>query len=289
MYRFLILCGLLGAMLAACRNNADRNDGGDDMNSPFIDYCRSIDVTDTLSLHDEMAMGKNVAGIIKMMEGVDSIEIRKGLSIFFNSLKNDAAALTIAMGCANKLLNSPDSPVRNQKAYADFLQTLAMTDSLPDYVKAVVGERLRIALLNSPGTIASDLKFQDRNGELRSLQSLASQLGDVAKLLVFYDPDCRHCSEIIGKLAADPQISSAVDEGRLVIVAIYAEGDRSLWDRTKADMPSSWIVGYDLSSVVENDIYDLSAMPVIYLLDGTNRVVLKEPTPIELLSDGILN
>ncbi len=66
------------------------------------------------------------------------------------------------------------------------------------------------------------------------------------------------------------------------MLAIYVEGQRDIWERTKRDLPANWIVGYDLTGILEAELYDLTAMPIPYLLDSTLCVLLKDPTPYAL-------
>lgn len=42
-------------------------------------------------------------------------------------------------------------------------------------------------------------------------------------------------------------------------------------------MPANWLVGYDLTGILDAETYDLPAMPTPYLLDGDKRVILKDP------------
>lgn len=65
-------------------------------------------------------------------------------------------------------------------------------------------------------------------------------------------------------------------------IAAYTEGDRRLWDETKAALPQEWTVGIDNSRIVERELYSLPAMPVIYLLDKDKRVLLKDSSPAGL-------
>ena len=81
----------------------------------------------------------------------------------------------------------------------------------------------------------------------------------------------------MAEIAASEKINRLVLDGELAIVAVYAERKRSVWEKSKADMPRNWIVGYDMSGVLDNDLYTLPAMPVLYLLDSHHRVVLKDP------------
>ncbi|MDE6812840.1 MAG: hypothetical protein K2J28_03270, partial [Duncaniella sp.] len=170
-------------------------------------------------------------------------------------------------------LNNPASPVRDNELYIRFLRAMLSADSIGDFVRLRSEENLRIASLNREGTIANNISILDRNGVLRDLHSIkASHI-----LLVFYDPECPHCSEILAEVAASEKINGLIQKDGLVIVAVYAEGKRSVWERSKADMPDNWIIGYDMSGVLDRDLYTLPAMPVMYLLDSDHRVLLKDP------------
>lgn len=51
-------------------------------------------------------------------------------------------------------------------------------------------------------------------------------------------------------------------------------------------MPKEWIIGTDHEAVKTGALYDLKAMPSLYLLDGQKRVVLKDVS-FEQLSTAI--
>lgn len=128
-------------------------------------------------------------------------------------------------------------------------------------------------MLNRPGTIAADFSYLDRRGKEARLHDLNSPL----TLLVFYDPECPHCSDILRGLASSKAINRAIAEKNLTVLAIYAEEKREVWDKTRNDMPDNWIVGYDLTGILNEKIYDLPAMPLPYLLDSNMQVILKDP------------
>lgn len=241
--------------------------------APLVTYCRNIDYTDTLSLRNESIMRQNVATIIKMLPVSDSATVRAGMTAFFNGLRHDGTALSVAAGCLGEYLNNPASPVRNEEYYINVLSVLLDTDSLPEIVREPAAERLRIASLNRKGTIASDIVFDEPDGTRRSLHGIESPL----TLLIFYDPECSHCAEILKGVAATEILNEAICEGNVKVVAIYTEGKRDVWLGATDDMPGNWIVGYDRSEIVENEIYDIPAMPVLYLLDSEKRVLEKDP------------
>lgn len=170
---------------------------------------------------------------------------------------------------------SPESPYRDEGRYIAFLDSLLGCDSLPEGLHERAEERRRIAMLNRPGTIAADFRYLERDGAESRLHDLSSPL----TLLLFYDPECPHCNDILQWFASSEPINRAIDEKRLTVIAVYAEGKRDVWDKTRNDLPENWLVGYDLTGILDNELYDLPAMPTPYLLDSEKRVILKDPDP----------
>jgi len=67
------------------------------------------------------------------------------------------------------------------------------------------------------------------------------------------------------------------------VLAVYPDADLSAW--LKAPFPPGWISGYDAGKVITgNQLYDLKAMPTLYLLDKEKRVILKD-APIAAIED----
>ena len=279
----------LGAILAASailvascsskNNNADTQSDASDELSPLASLCRSIDYSNTASLRDERVMTRLMVDIVKLMPYTDSLTTSQELNLFFNNISSLPRCVAIVDSLGDLYLNNPASPVRDNELYIRFLRAMLSADSIADFVRLRSEDKLRLASLNREGTIANNISILDRNGKTRDLHSIKSP--DI--LLVFYDPQCPHCSEILAEIADSEKINELIRKGELVIVAVYAEGDRSVWNRSKADMPDNWIVGYDLSGVLDNDLYNLPAMPVMYLLDSDHRVILKDPELFSIL------
>ena len=275
-----LLLALLFAALGCAGEKRDKTateTGGE--TSPLVLLCRNIDYSDTARLHSKPYLEETMSEIVKLMPATDSAATHQALTILFNGIKHDGKALKEATRLATLYLNNPASPARNENLYIRLLRTLLSTDSLPESLHEQASERLRIALLNRPGSLATDFRYLDRNGNEGSLHQFEAP----QTLLIFYDPECPHCPEILKQIATHRGINRAIDEGKLGVLAIYAEGKRDVWDKTKADMPRNWNIGYDLSDILDNDLYDLPAMPTLYLLDGKKRVILKDPEPTQLL------
>lgn len=262
-------------VLCSCKGNVPnkKQPQVDDRMSPLEAYCHGIDYADTLTLHDDKVMTKRMVRIVQLLPKTDSLSVNAALAHFLNGIKHDDKALQSADSLANLYLNNPASPVRNAVLYIQYLKILMATDSIPMFIKERSAGRLKIALLNCPGSIATDFHYLTSQGERLSLHELKSKY----TLLVFYDPECPHCSDILKILARDKGVNFAIDAGHLKVLAVYAEGHRDVWERTKGNMPAGWMVGYDLTGVLDNNLYDLPAMPILYLLDSEKRVLLKDP------------
>lgn len=176
---------------------------------------------------------------------------------------------------AYRLWGSPESPSRNEARYIAFLDSLLAVDTLPDPFRTRAEYRRRVVMLNRPGSVAANFRYIDRHGMESTLHDLESPL----TLLIFYDPECPHCNDILRRHAASKTIKRAITEKKLALIAIYTEGKREVWDKTKNDLPDNWLVGYDLTGILDEEIYDLPAMPTPYLLDKDKRVILKDPDP----------
>ena len=269
----LTASAILSASCSGSRSNNETQSETREALSPLASLCRSIDYSDTASLSNESVMTHIMVDIVKLMPYTDSLTTSRELNMFFNSISSVPRSITIIDSLGDLYLNNPASPVRDNELYIRFLRAMLSTDSIADFVRLRSEENLRMASLNREGTIANNISILDRSGLTRDLHSINAP----HILLVFYDPECPHCSEILAEIAGCERINKLIKNDELVIVAVYAEGNRSVWERSKADMPDNWIIGYDMSGVLDNDLYNLPAMPVIYLLDSDHRVILKDP------------
>ena len=85
-------------------------------------------------------------------------------------------------------------------------------------------------------------------------------------------------------MTQDATLDKAVSDGRLSVLAIYTEGDEDVWLRTLPEIPKIWTAGNDRMGIKDGALYDLKAMPSIYLLDSHKRVVLKDASFKQVLN-----
>lgn len=175
----------------------------------------------------------------------------------------------------DKYLYEPNSPMYNEELHIIVLRALVNDPRVEEIDKIRPRRLLEIALRNRPGDTAADFRFTCRDGSSRTLHGIAAEY----LLLYFNDPECDECHTMKDRLAISPVLNRLLESGRLKLLSVCVEGRTEAWE--KAVSPARWIDGCDATQRLTRDqLYDLKAMPTLYLLDAQKRVILKD-APIE--------
>lgn len=237
-----------------------------------------MDFGDTLRCRDRAFMEQNFVNYLSLFPHARPEDLPQHIAQLLERAAADSICLDLLNDLAEHYLDEPNSPMRNEEYYILFLEGLLRLPALPETERIRPAYRLEMARKNRPGTTAADFAYTDRHSNRRTLYATRGK----RLLLLFYDPACSHCSQILDGLRGSAVIAGLIANRELAVLAVYTEGDRRLWDETKASLPREWSVAIDESRIVERELYTLPAMPVIYLLDGQKTVLLKDPTPAEL-------
>ena len=180
-----------------------------------------------------------------------------------------------------RYLYDPNSPVRSEDLWLPYVTGLSRSEVLSDEERHAFEFEKEMCSLNRSGTVATDFSFMDSRGRERTLHGIKAEF----TLLIFGNPGCHACRLLVEDMAADGRISSLISSGRLVVADIYIDDEIDEWKAHIHDYPSEWINGYDHNYVIRRDnVYNVRALPTIYLLDMDKRVMLKDPVPERLLS-----
>ena len=180
-----------------------------------------------------------------------------------------------------KYFYDPNSPVRNEDVYYHFVSRYASYEGLSDVLRAKYEREARLSALNKVGTKATDFRFADRRGKIRSLYDINADL----TLVFFSNPGCNACMEIINVLKEEPVISSLILSGKMAVLNIYIDEDIQAWRSYMPIYPEEWYNGFDPDLVIRTDnTYHVRAIPSLYLLDADKTVLLKDATVERLLS-----
>ncbi len=138
---------------------------------------------------------------------------------------------------------------------------------------------------NIPGYTANNFSFTTLSGKKNQLYHIDAKY----TLLFFYNPECEACKEYKEMLKSSTVISMAIRTGMLKVLAIYIDKDISIWEKHLPEMPKNWIQGRDNNEYLyKNKIYDLHAIPTIYLLDKDKKVILKDVLDVRMIEKAII-
>ena len=176
---------------------------------------------------------------------------------------------------SERYLDDPNSPFRNEEYYIPVAEYI-LTDSRSDEWERIrPASRLEMMKKNRVGELVRDFAYTLQDGTSGRLFSIRADY----TLLYFYNPDCPNCREIAEALKASPMINYLLASETLAILALYPDEDLEAWRRHTAQIPPTWINAYDKGAVIrETPLYDLRAIPSLYLLDREKKVIVKDGT-----------
>lgn len=236
-------------------------------------YWDFFDFSDTTCIHHPEVTDQAFSNYLSILPYASKkVEEKANMQLLTNAKKQPKVFDYFTM-LFEKYLYEPNSPLFNEEFYIPVLQYLL---TLPDleYARRQNCEfRLKMSLKNRVGTKAANFDYLDAEGKKQTLWGMPN---DRDILLIFFDPDCDHCVETLAKLRTEPHMMIKSMQGKLSVLAIYAEGKKDKWEECKRVLPVDWSVGLDLSDIRKHILYDLKAMPTIYLLDNNKNVVLKD-------------
>ena len=103
-------------------------------------------------------------------------------------------------------------------------------------------------------------------------------------LIYINNPGCEMCKEVCDAIVSSPMLNELSERGRLRVLAIFPDEDLTEWRNYRSQMPARWINAYDKGCRIrDGELYDLKAIPALYLLDREKRVMVKDATDVGLI------
>ncbi len=243
----------------------------------IMHYWDNMDFSDTTRVNDDRFMEQNFAGYLSAFPYAGYDDAANAAEALMKKAEVSPQAYHRVMEIAERFLTSPNSSMRDEETYYLFLQAIDRSEFLDDTRRIRVRAQIADVLKNRCGTPAADFAFTDNRGRRTSLYREASE--NQVRLIVFYDPECSHCHEIMTSLKQSEILAAALQAGVIKVIAVYPDGDKDIWQKARDSMPDTWINGMSPDGEVsENEIYTLPAMPVMYLIAPDNTVLLKDTT-----------
>lgn len=235
-----------------------------------------MNFSDTALSLDTAFMEQGFADFLAIAGAADEDALRRGMRILVKRAAVSTETLAFMTHIAEKYLYEPNSPMLNESMFIIWGNELVASPEIDETNKIRMHEQLRIAKKNRPGDKATDFRFVDREGKTAKLSEWITAGTETETLLIFYDPDCENCKEIIKDLSMSQTLAQLQNSGQVRVIAIYPGADKALWKKKLDGMPAGWTVGIATEDIEEEEKYIFPAMPVIYLLDGNGRVKVKD-------------
>lgn len=237
-------------------------------------YWDNFDFTDTTLISKPEITEQAFVDFLDVLPRVTPTESREALTALMGSASVDAPMYLHFMELAEKYLHDPNSPFRNEEYYIPILDQIISSPGLEESYKVRPRRQLRMALKNRPGDIAADFAYTTSDGKVGRMSSVRADY----LILFFNNPDCEDCKRVKEYIKDSPLFNRMTQRDAspaLRILAIYPDEDLSLWK--SAGYPNMVINAYDAKQVItKKELYDLKAIPTLYLLDIGKRVILKD-------------
>ena len=178
---------------------------------------------------------------------------------------------------AEQVLYDPNSPLRSDELYIPVLQAQVESEWLDKYEKLSPQYNLDLALQNRIGRPANDFRYTTSTGRTGSLYGIKAKY----TLIFFNNPGCTMCKTIREDICSSQLLTELISSGEMKVLALYPDELLDEWHAYKEHIPSNWINSYDKGTVIRNkNLYDLKAIPALYLLDSAKRVLIKDSTDV---------
>ena len=243
------------------------------VNFLVTNFWQHFNFKDTMYAHTPDITEQAFVDFISFFQYASPDKISEGVANLMKSAEADSVMYAYFAREAEHYLYEPNSPFRNDEYFIPFLEQMVNTSFLDDAHKIRPRYLLNLALKNRPGNQAENLEYTTANGKTGNLYAVKAEY----VLLMFYNPGCEACQETMGMIQNSAEITPLIKNGTIKVLAIYPDEDLKKWKEHLKEVPASWINGYDKSLVIRGkEIYDLKAIPTLYLLDGDKKVILKD-------------
>lgn len=242
-------------------------------------YWDPLNFNDTIKSLDDAFMEQSFANFTVIL-GLqpDETSLRNAFAKMLEKASVEPKALTKVEDIVKLYLADPNSPMRSEELWIAFLEVVTADNRYADETENLRYQfELEMAKKNRPGMKAKDFKYITKDGVKSSLYN--TPVGSEGLILIFYDPECDHCKEIISALNQNPQIAQWIENKTYTVLAVDIAEDQDQWEKTLDKMPNNWIVGYNTDGVEDRDLYYFPALPVIYIL-GSDYIVKEKDVKI---------
>ncbi len=173
-----------------------------------------------------------------------------------------------------KVLGETKSVYRVEGLYILMLKDALAYDKTDMVRKTRYEAELKHLDKNLNGSILPNFNLLMANGDTTTLYDVKSPY----ILLYFQHPECPTCRQVRGKLKDYPFLNKAIDEGKIVVLTVYFEKDKNVFDNyLKNEANPRWLNSWNYDNQIEEEeLFYLVTIPYMFLIDKDKRVIKKD-------------
>jgi thiol-disulfide isomerase/thioredoxin len=238
-----------------------------------LHYWDHFDFSDTACIHLPQIVEQAFVDYVEIMPYTTTATVASSIQAMLKKAEAEEKVFTYFTDLYEKYLYDPNSPMRNDEFYIPVLEAILASPLQKEKTRPAY--LLDLAKRNRIGEKAADFTYTLADGKKATLHALSADY----TLLFFYNPDCRNCQEVSEQLQASPAVQYLLKDYKMKVLAVYPDLDLTAWRNYLLKMPREWINSYDATMHLQNEeVYDLKAIPTLYLLDKDKKVLLKDPS-----------
>lgn len=237
-------------------------------------YWDRFSFADSLQFMNQPEMVEQaVVDYVDLFRLVPATEAENSLSALMDQASVTLNGFLFFYNTLEKYLYDATSPMRNEALFIPVLQKMMASNKLNDDDKLRPAMLLKSVSKNKVGSMAADFSYTKPDGSQHRLSEVQTPL----TLLLFFDPECDDCHQVIMRLEKTDVLNQLTADRQLTVLAVYPGENKRLWQTMAQHMLPTWEIGMDESQTIYNkELYDILGFPSMYLLDQHKTVILKD-------------
>lgn len=237
-------------------------------------YWDRFSFADSLQFMNQPEMVEQaVVDYVDLFRLVPATEAENSLSALMDQASVTLNGFLFFYNTLEKYLYDATSPMRNEALFIPVLQKMMASNKLSDDDKLRPAMLLKSVSKNKVGSMAADFSYTKPDGSQHQLSEVQTPL----TLLLFFDPECDDCHQVIMRLEKTDVLNQLTADRQLTVLAVYPGENKRLWQTMAQHMLPTWEIGMDESQTIYNkELYDILGFPSMYLLDQQKTVILKD-------------
>ncbi len=230
---------------------------------------------------------QSLANYLALLDLAPLPDAQKGMERLFNQISDRQKADTACRvylqmtEIVGRYLYDPNSPLRDEDYYLPFVRAMAASPLTSEKMRTACRYEAAGCAICPRGSVAPDFRIRTAGGRVVRLHGVQAR----NTVLFFSNPGCQACKEIIDALTGRPYLDRLIASGEVAVMNVYIDEDISAWKAYEPKYPRNWICGYEYEGLIRSErLFDVRAIPSLYLLDADKRIVLKDAPTEKLLA-----